>query len=337
MHRMKKYNIVFSIPVHEKYEVVIDLILNVFHYNPSCAIVLHYANGFREAKSSISFDEFESAIKRIGSVYVNPETVRTGMYDIIQAHVSNFHYIKSLTDFDYFALTASNELFIKEGLYNHIYGYDAGVSYIDVDTTKDWIISELAKQDTVLIEYLATKGWSKIMGSHVEGSFYRKDLMTEIIGHIDAFFDYRDKGVFYPRDEVFFPTFLWNISQTRTIKILDDGLYCWTPWNRYYKNWDVFIKDITRLLREQDKVFSVKRVPRLINNYVRRYLRKNAGYIDKERDEFVSVIRGINTVELLFCESAAAISASYRYIKNVVLTLRIVTSCKSLIKKFIHK
>lgn len=322
---MKKFNIVFSIPVHEKYEVVIDLILNVFGFNPECAIVLHYANGFREAKSAISFDEFESAIKKIGNVYVNPETVRTGMYDIIQAHVSNFRYIESQIDFEYFALTASNELFIKEGLFNHIKNYDAGVSFIDIDSEKKWIIAGLAKQDKVLIDYLSSKGWNKIMGSHVEGSFYRKELMSEIVEHIESFFDYKIKGVFYPRDEVFFPTFLWNIAQEKELNILNPGLYCWTPWNKSCFQWDIRVKDVKRLLKFCPNIFSVKRIPRVIDNHTRIYIRRFGNYMTDE-NEFIPLPNDtFSDIDLWKKDMLQSFKSSYtskvRTIKNFLLRL----------------
>ena len=309
---MKKYNIVFSIPVHEKYEVVIDLILNVFNFNPDCAIVLHYANGYREAKSAIAFDEFENAINKIGDVYVNPETVRTGMYDIIQAHVSNFRYIETQVNFEYFALTASNEVIIKHGLYNHSCEYDAGVSFIDVDSAKKWIIADLAKQDTSLSDYLSTKGWHKIMGSHVEGSFYRKELMSEIIGHIESFFDYKIKGVFYPRDEVFFPTFLWNIAQERELKILNPGLYCWTPWNKTFYQWDVLVRDVKRLNMSNNSIFSVKRIPRHLNYYTRNYVRIIGGYLEKERQYIIVPEYNCNSWDLYWLDFKSKFKSAYK-------------------------
>lgn len=325
---MKKYNIIFSIPVHEKYEVVIDLILNVFNFNPDCAIILHYANGFREAKSAISFNEFENAINKIGNVYVNPETVRTGMYDIIQAHVSNFRYIETQVNFEYFALTASNELFIKDGLYNHICEYDAGVSFIDVDSSKKWIIADLAKQDTSLSDYLSTKGWHKIMGSHVEGSFYRKELMSEIIGHIESFFDYEIKGVFYPRDEVFFPTFLWNIAQERELKILNPGLYCWTPWNKTFFQWDVLARDVKRLNVRNNCIFSVKRIPRLLDFYTRSYIRQIGGYLDQESSFIKVPVYKYNFWSLFWCDLKNETKSAYKgrvfQIKTALLKNRVI-------------
>ena len=308
---MKKYKIVFSVPVHEKYEVVIDLIMNIFHFNPDCAIVLHYSKGFRAAESTISFDAFGQIIKKIGDVYVNPESVRTGTFDIIQAHIKNFKYVESLLDFEFVALTASNELFIKSGLYDHIHPYDCGVTYIDIDTESKWEIADLAKQDPVLNDYVRSQGWTKIMGSHVEGSFYRKEVMSEIVDRIDSFFDYNIIEISYPRDEVFYPTMLWNISQDKKLAVLNPGLYCWTPWNKTCYQWDILVKDIRRL-KHDENVYSVKRIPRVQGYYTRDYIRQEGGYLSFEQELFDVPKGNMNVLSLWFKDSFHAVVAACR-------------------------
>lgn len=87
---MRKYRILFSIPVHEKPEVVLDQINNFLHFNPDCCIVLHISSGFRFDSDHISEDGFFSALGDIDRVYVNPNRLRSGLEDIIQCHISNF-------------------------------------------------------------------------------------------------------------------------------------------------------------------------------------------------------------------------------------------------------
>ena len=57
-----KYKILFSIPVHEKLEVVLDQIANIFTLNKDCGIVLHFSPVFDYANSAIDKDTF---IKKI--------------------------------------------------------------------------------------------------------------------------------------------------------------------------------------------------------------------------------------------------------------------------------
>ncbi|WP_295095950.1 hypothetical protein, partial [Ruminococcus sp.] len=132
-----KYNIVFSIPIHEKFEVVLDQIINFFHFNPDCAIVYHISQGFNYKTSQLSKEEFVKAIDIIGNVYINPESVRTGGADIIQAHLSNFKYIASVVDFVFFSMCSSNELFIKAGLTGFVNDHDCGIEFLDVTLKKD--------------------------------------------------------------------------------------------------------------------------------------------------------------------------------------------------------
>lgn len=112
---MTSYKIIFSIPVHEKYEVILDQCLNFHFFNPNSGIVLHFSKGFNAQSSQIDKNTFDKAIEKLDYVFINPYSVRTGWYDIIQAHISNFEFIlKNNIDFDYFSLCASNELFLEK-------------------------------------------------------------------------------------------------------------------------------------------------------------------------------------------------------------------------------
>lgn len=124
-----KYNIVFSLPVHEKFEVITDQLLNILTLNPNCAVVLHLSPSFNYAESAMSKEEFGKVVgeRFADQVFINSESVRTGWFDIIQAHLANFKYISSLIDFEYFSLIASNELFIRKGLYDKIKFFDCGL------------------------------------------------------------------------------------------------------------------------------------------------------------------------------------------------------------------
>lgn len=57
-----KYKILFSNPVHEKLEVVLDQIANIFTLNDDCGIVLHFSPVFDYSHSAIDKNTF---IKKI--------------------------------------------------------------------------------------------------------------------------------------------------------------------------------------------------------------------------------------------------------------------------------
>lgn len=124
---MKMYDIVFSIPVHEKLDVVLDQIYNINFFNKNCAVVLHISQTFNYEGSLLTREKFDKIVAQLGNVYINPDSLRTGAFDIIQAHISNFYYMNQTEDFLYFSMLSSNELFIKPGLFSHISDYDCGI------------------------------------------------------------------------------------------------------------------------------------------------------------------------------------------------------------------
>lgn len=275
-----RYKIVFSIPIHERLEVVLDQVINFFHFNHDCAIVFHLSQGFNYRDSKVSKDEFLRAITEIGNVYVNPESVRTGGADIIQTHLSNFRYINSILDFVYFSLCASNELFIKEGLYEHIVPYDCGLEFLNIlsPEQKEWVPGLQAQKDIELKKYIEKNEGDSIFGSHVEGSFYKKELFAKIANEIESFYDYHKMPYAYPREEIYFSSVVYLIDKKQPLNILKNGLFSWSRW-KSLMNLKVWEWDIKRL-QKKSEVYSLKRVDRDINANLRMYMRKCLDYAD---------------------------------------------------------
>lgn len=274
-----KYNIVFSIPIHEKFEVVIDQIINIFSQNANCAIIFHISKGFNYSDSLISRDEFIQITKKIGDIYINPQSVRTGYGDIIQAHLSNFSYVYNHFNFEYIAFLSSNEMFIKKGLFDHICNYDCGIQFIDVSEKKhaNWTTGLSSTIDKELKKYLATNNCDKIYGSHIEGSFFKKDLFLTIVHEINGFYNYLEMQYAYPREEIYFSSVLNCLLQKEIpIKVLNNGLFSWSRWLDFM-NLKVWSWDVIRF-QSNPRVFSVKRVDRSLNNNLRIFLRQYLHY-----------------------------------------------------------
>ena len=315
-----KYNIVFSIPIHEKFEVVLDQIINFFHFNPHCAIVYHISQGFNYKTSQLSREEFNKAIDKIGNVYINPESVRTGGADIIQAHLSNFKYITSVADFDYFSMCSSNELFIKTGLIEYVNDNDCGIEFLDVISKKDseWESGLKGLNDNELKGYLSRYGVDKFYGSHVEGSFYRKDLFLEIVCEIESFYDYLKMTFAYPREEVYFSTVAWIINQKKhKLKILENGLFSWSRWHSLL-DLKIWVWDIGRL-EKQIGVYSVKRVDRDINANLRMYIRNLYGYEAEEKKYY----QGLRTRGLIMSYMMDFLDYILENLKKIYRVIRI--------------
>ena len=58
------YNLLFSIPIHERLEVVIDQILNYKCCNPDCAIVFHFSQGYKDSSSFLTKERFRQITER---------------------------------------------------------------------------------------------------------------------------------------------------------------------------------------------------------------------------------------------------------------------------------
>ena len=311
---MKNYNIVFSIPIHEKFEVVVDQILNFFHFNPGCAIVFHISQGFSYNKSFITKNDFVDIINEIGDVFINPESVRTGYCDIIQAHLSNFNYIKSVVDFDFFSMCASNEMFIKPGLYDSVKDYDCGLEFMDINQNKyfNWYTGIQALKDEDLLRYIGIEGLDRFYGSHIEGSYYKKDLFGKIVDIIESFYDYKKMSYVYPREEIYFSTVTKALElKGEVMRIKENGLFSWSRWNSFMALkvwcWDVYKQQNNPL------TFSVKRVDRSKDANLRIFLRKKTGLYN----DVVKYINSLKTKDYLsiFC------SDSFDFFKESVLML----------------
>lgn len=198
--------IVVSIPVHEEKEVILDQIYNIQHYIGYPVIVLHIVKSFYENEC---FREFEN--REQNGIYINPEHLEAKWGNIAHLHLSNFRYIKSvIDDFDYYLMHASNDLYVRKGIEGYIRLYKAGFNRRILSYPKSmWWPCEYAHRDKVLKRLMYENGISQIVGTQVEGSFYRKDLFEQIdlcIGSIDLF-----EGDFYPKEEIYFSTIAYKL------------------------------------------------------------------------------------------------------------------------------
>lgn len=283
-----KYSIVFSIPIHEKFEVVIDQIINIKRFNPNSAIVFHVSQKFDYQNSKIDTREFYEIIKLYDGVYVNSNQLRTGWADIIQAHISNYDFIKQKIAFDYFFFMASNELFIREGLEEKVYKYDCAIGKIEKKSVPDWSWWNDSENDSELNNMLySINPNARPIGTQIEGCYFSQVLFEEITRIIKKYYDWENMKNAYPREEVYFSSIVWNqvFYKNQNIKIqpLLNGncANAFMPWTRF--QYKVTMTDIYRILKK-DNFYSVKRVDRYLNNYLRAYIRKKFGYNEEERN-----------------------------------------------------
>lgn len=273
------YNFIFSIPIHEHFEVVLDQVINIKHYNPNCAIVFHISQVFDYKNSLMTREEFDSCIQKIGDVYVNPQSLRTGFADIIQAHISNFEYVKTVADFHFFAMMSSNELFVREGLFEKVKTYDCGAN-VDPLNPKATAKTPQAIADNILTKIVSQFPNGEKRGSQIEGTFYRKELFATICRVITEAYDYREMKLAYPREEIYFSTVLYCLmQQDSTVKRLDDCKFTLMQWNHALR---VFISDVRRIRNSNTNFYSLKRIDRTLDDFVRKYIMITGGYYHLE-------------------------------------------------------
>lgn len=204
--------VVISIPVHEEKEVVIDQIRNYKKYIKNPIIVIHISKSFFQ-KEEGKFSEIEE----MRDVYINSMHFNVGWGNIAHVHISNFLYIcDKITDFDYFLMHASNELYVREGVESYIGQYRAGFQKRILYSHKSmWWPCEMAHNDIVLKEIMQKCNATNIVASQVEGSFYCKKLFTKIV-EMTCNVDFL-QGESYTREEVVFSTIAYCYLEEKDI------------------------------------------------------------------------------------------------------------------------
>ncbi len=142
-----------------------------------------------------------------------------------------------------------------------------------------WLPGKQAIMDDALNKMLEELGGKRIVASHIEGSFYLKDLFKKIVDIIEKYYDYKKMTIAYPREEIYFSTLLWcMLSKNKTIKVLNNGLFTLVHWGFGYNRMNIRISDVNKICSFESPYYSVKRVDRIIDNYLRAYIRQKCGY-----------------------------------------------------------
>ena len=265
-------NLVISIPVHEKAEIVIDQIVNLKHYCPTSAIVIHISNSFNWKDSLLNEEEFLSVIQSFENVFVNPTRLNTARAEIIHTHISNFEYITQILDFEYFGMNASNELFVRPMPPIKDCDLCACIDGILKFLKSDYWYGRLLKDEYIykLVDYLGNT-IDDVCKSQIEGSFYRKRLFQQIIDVINKIYSYKDTSnqdrIVYPREEFYFSTVAHLLNKTAHFKVRQPNYTCVFWENKMYLPTTEQIMNIVQ--GKMDGRYSIKRVLRDINDPVR--------------------------------------------------------------------
>lgn len=268
-----KYPVMFSIPVHEAPEVVIDQIKNIMFYNPGCGIVLHISAQFDYGEMDEAW--FLRMLDDFDQVYVNPIRCDTKWGMITQCHISNYLFVSEQTSFEYFCLITSNNMFVRSGLIETTRSKKkAYITGFKVVERPDWIQGQKALLDNDLQNMLSDihKTPQDIWGAEHEGTIYQNKVFGRICEIINARYDYQNVEIHYPREEVYLPTLVMNLAEEHEIG--------WVKRNYmdFERGLVITKEDIDAIKNQQmeNKNFCMlKRIPRTIDDPLREYIRSN--------------------------------------------------------------
>ena len=244
----------FSILVHESNECVLDLIKNIKKYNSSsCIIILH-------VNPTFNFDY--ALVKDIPNLYINPNRYKYNRFDTqIGIINSNYQYlVDNSIEFDYLIIIPSNAMCIKSGLEDYVKNFDAGFYHRLHDGTYGTIF-ENPQTIPIFSKYPNINRNMKYI-ANIEGGFFKKEIFEKIF---DMTRHTYDPNIILPchQEEFLYPILLEYLCNKDTIS----EAVCYL--NLKYAS--VTIDEI-KLTLKNDKLFFVKRVPRIIHDPIRKYI-----------------------------------------------------------------
>lgn len=272
--------LVVSIPVHEQPDVIIDQIKNIRKFAPGTLIVLHISQNFQWPRRGF----WKKNFKRLDGVQVNPLQLPTRWGDLVHVHNSNFRYARTLGDFDYFAMHSSNDLFVSCGVEGFLSGKDAGVHQQPTHDAMEWRESKLAREDEDLQKIMISARTPAIFGSQIEGTFYRKELFSMMVDLIDRHYYFSMRKPAYCREEVYYPTLAAALVKAIATP------YLYSSICRREITPEVIREIRTKTMSEDEygqnggalspyrlydlkNLYAVKRVPRAMNDPLRKYIK----------------------------------------------------------------
>jgi hypothetical protein len=192
--------VLFSLPVHESNETIRDTIDNARRFNgPDHPIMIHVNR---------SWEGFDTSIAELPNVHVNPKRWHTQhAHSQVPTHVTNFQRAVELgLTFTHMAILHTSELFVREGMSNHIAPYDHSLWFTPDTQPVDpsWPPMHQLR--------VAMPGLLHYLGNLQEGSWWSRALFAEIarISAVDNRLSDFVSSV--ALEEAWFPTISWWLT-----------------------------------------------------------------------------------------------------------------------------
>ena len=214
--------ILFSIPVHEKPEIVRDQIENINYFCPGATIAIHVSAG------ATAKDAFRRVCD-LDNVIVNPSSYETiWCQGLMHAHVGNFLYaLECGRSFEKVVLLSSNELLVKPGLAQYVSQYSLGSQTEMYDTATDWgsFRSDVLSAHSMR-KFLTRLELPVYFGGQAEGQFYDTPVFAHMARLFIDHFPMAPCG--FPSEEIIPPTVAAHYARNGTDAALPITLcdYC---------------------------------------------------------------------------------------------------------------
>lgn len=256
---------VISIPVHESFDCIIELVENIKSMVDDSYVVLHYSGDSNN-------QDYERLLKKEdGFLFINRNRLHshksgeagnvTGLTTIF---TNNFDYISELVRFDKYAMLTSNELIVRNGLNKILNQFMCGSSVKNKKVDREIgpylrAIEDIVKINTLEIEV-------------VEGTFYPYEVFKDFC-RVSKIMHKKSKvlikGNLIDAQEAVIPTVIFNMYPELynnnfgdTFSMCEHGQY------------SIKLSTISDVANGKlDKKYSVKRIPRIYNDPTRVFCR----------------------------------------------------------------
>ena len=275
-------DLLFSIPVHEKQDIINNQIENILNYNLNSNIILHINK---------SFKNFNENLTKYDNVYINSKNFNY-IYSkgLLWIHINNFlEAMRINVNFKYFVMISSNEMFIRNGLNLYIEKYKNGLQIEEFNIDKDWHnFNKKIEEDPKMLFMLEELNLTKIYGGQAEGQFYEKKVFNKIVEIYLKFYGTNELNNF-ETEEILCQTIFksLNISYTYpfTLQNYSNNLEYNEDFIELIRNNKIIIKNDKKknglisphVNLDCSSIYSIKRVDRSFND-IRNYL-SNKGFM----------------------------------------------------------
>lgn len=265
----------FSIPAHESTPIVKDTVDNIIKYVPDSLIVIHAAQ---------QFDDFDSTVfNNYKNVIVNPLRFKTVLHESqLHLHLTNLLAAYNQgTPFDYFTVFHTNQMFVKPGFDEYIKQHEYS-AWADLDTfARVASANDYRMHKSRMDDFFGVGSYNGVSALLAEGSFYSRKLIDTIFELCRSRRTFTEMNVptnieetipvtlaLHLTDQKGYgrPTALWMGNTPITHTIVNDVIQN-KPVTQEYEDHTNNTKTIS-----SDCLFSIKRIPRDINNPLRQYI-----------------------------------------------------------------